>query len=73
MSKHCELDLTSLERVSGGMRNLANSPAYHGIRISKEPGTVGQGDTIDGIPWGGGEGSWGTFNGNLPGAGNWGN
>ncbi len=75
MSKNCELDLTSLEGVSGGMRNLANSPAYHGIRISKDPGTVGQGDTIDGIPWGGtsGDGSWGTFNGNLPGAGNWGN
>jgi hypothetical protein len=74
MTKNIELDLNSLERVSGGMRNLANSPAYHGIRISSG-GTVGQGDTIDGIPWGGsaGDGSWGTVNGNLPGAGNWGN
>ena len=75
MRKLCELDLNSLALVSGGMRNLANSPAYHGLRISRDGGTVGQGDTIDGIPWGGkpGDGSWGTVNGNLPGAGNWGN
>lgn len=75
MRKPCELDLNSLAFVSGGMRNLANSPAYHGIRINRDGGTVGQGDTIDGIPWGGkaGDGSWGTVNGNLPGAGEWGN
>jgi hypothetical protein len=56
------------------MRNRANDPGYHGPTISKG-GTVGGGDTIDGIPWGGapGDGSWGVVNGNLPGAGNWGN
>jgi hypothetical protein len=43
---------------------------------------VGQGDTIDGIPWGGqpvgtpaapGDGSWQTNNSNLPGKGPYGN
>jgi hypothetical protein len=36
---------------------------------------VGQGDTIDGIPWGGhpGDGSWGIVNNNLPGKGPYGN
>jgi hypothetical protein len=44
---------------------------------------VGQGDTIDGIPWGSqpgngtplnpGDGAWGTNNGNLPGKGAYGN
>jgi hypothetical protein len=69
-----ELSLNDLDAVSGGMRNRANDPGYHGPTINKG-GTVGGGDTIDGIPWGGtsGDGSWGVVNGNLPGAGNWGN
>ena len=69
-----ELSLSDLDAVSGGAFNRANIPGYHGPTISKG-GTVGQGDTIDGIPWGGqpGDGSWQTVNGNLPGAGNWGN
>ena len=69
-----ELALDSLAGVSGGMWNRANQPGYHGPTLSAG-GTVGQGDTIDGIPWGGqsGDGSWQTVNGNLPGAGNWGN
>ena len=69
-----ELSLNDLDAVSGGAFNRANIPGYHGPTISKG-GTVGQGDTIDGIPWGGqpGDGSWQVVNGNLPGAGNWGN
>jgi hypothetical protein len=69
-----ELRFGELDAVSGGMRNRANDPGYHGPTISKG-GEVGGGDTIDGIPWGGtsGDGSWGVVNGNLPGAGNWGN
>ena len=55
------------------MRNLANDPGYHGPTLSKG-GTVGGGYIIDGIPLGGnpGDGSWGTVNGQLPGAWNWG-
>jgi hypothetical protein len=70
-----ELDDSEIDAVSGARINLANSPAYHGPTISKSPGTLGQGDTIDGIPWGGkpGDGSWQTVNGNLPGQGPWGN
>jgi hypothetical protein len=69
-----ELSLNDLDAVSGGAFNRANIPGYHGPTINKG-GTVGGGDTIDGIPWGGqpGDGSWQTVNGNLPGAGNWGN
>jgi hypothetical protein len=69
-----ELSLNDLNAVSGGAFNRANIPGYHGPTINKG-GTVGGGDTIDGIPWGGqpGDGSWQTVNGNLPGAGNWGN
>jgi hypothetical protein len=68
------LNNAELDVVSGGMQNLGNSLAYHGITIAKE-GSVGGGDTIDGIPWGGvpGDGSWQTVNGNLPGGGPWGN
>jgi len=70
----CELSVDELEAVSGGRISLANTPGYHGPK-PRAGGTVGGGDTIDGIPWGGapGDGSWGVVNGNLPGAGNWGN
>ena len=70
----CELSLGQLEAVSGGRINLANTPGYHGPKL-QTGGTVGGGDTIDGIPWGGspGDGSWGTVNNNLPGGGPWGN
>jgi hypothetical protein len=69
-----ELHLNDLDAVNGGMRSRINDPGYHGPTL-QAPTTVGGGDTIDGIPWGGkpGDGSWGTVNGNLPGAGNWGN
>lgn len=69
-----ELSADELETVSGGRINLANFPGYHGPTLSKG-GTVGGGDTIDGIPWGGapGDGSWGIVNNNLPGGGPWGN
>jgi hypothetical protein len=69
-----ELGMDELEAVCGARINLANFPGYHGPR-AKPPGTVGGGDTIDGIPWGGapGDGSWGVVNNNLPGGGPWGN
>jgi hypothetical protein len=68
------LSMDELESVCGARINLANNPGYHGPK-AKSPGTVGGGDTIDGIPWGGapGDGSWGTVNNNLPGGGPWGN
>jgi hypothetical protein len=57
-----------------------------GIPMPNCPGgcfkkNVGEGDTIDGIPWGGhpgngyqpGDGTWGTVNNNLPGKGPYGN
>jgi hypothetical protein len=60
--------------------------AVNGARMSLGPITrvpvpagpskyVGQGDTIDTIPWGGhpGDGSWGIVNNNLPGLGPMGN
>jgi len=55
-----ELSADELGAVSGGRINLANNPGYHGPKL-REGGTVGGGDTIDGIPWGGspGDGSWG--------------
>jgi bacteriocin-like protein len=58
-----ELSINDLEAVSGGMRNRANDPGYHGPTLNKAGG-VGQGDTIDTSM---------EVNGNLPGAGNWGN
>jgi hypothetical protein len=70
----CELSVDELDAVSGGKISLVNTPGYHGPKI-QSGGTVGGGDTIDTIPWGGhpGDGSWGIVNSNLPGAGNWGN
>jgi len=69
-----ELSAYELEAVSGGRLNLGQFAWYHGPR-PHQGGTVGGGDTIDGIPWGGapGDGSWGTVNNNLPGGGPWGN
>jgi hypothetical protein len=69
-----ELTLGDLDAASGGRLNLADLPGYHGPTLQKG-GTVGGGDTIDGIPWGGqpGDGSWGIVNNNLPGGGPWGN
>jgi hypothetical protein len=66
-----ELDVVCGARVS--LANLLGS-AYHGPRVATG-GSVGGGDTIDGIPWGGqpGDGSWGVVNNNLPGNGPWGN
>jgi hypothetical protein len=58
-----EMSLNDLEAVSGGMRSRVNDPGYHGPTLNKS-GTVGQGDTIDTNM---------EVNGNLPGAGNWGN
>ena len=73
-NKICELSMNSLDGISGGRVSLANTPGYRGPK-PKTGGSVGEGDTIDGIPWGGqpGDGSWQTVNGNLPGAGPWGN
>lgn len=61
-----ELTAQELEVVSGGRAYLPNAINYPTM---KEPGCVGEGDTIDTIPWGGkkGDGSWGTVDGNLPG------
>ena len=49
--------------VCGGKISQVNNPWYHGPTLSRSGG-VGQGDTIDTDM---------TANGNLPGAGNWGN
>ena len=70
----CELNVDELEAVSGGRISLVNTPGYHGPK-RQTGGTVGGGDTIDGIPWGvaPGDGSWGIVNNNLPGGGPWGN
>ena len=63
-----ELSVNELEAVSGGAFNRANNPTYRGPTLS-EGGTVGGGDTINGIPWGGkpGDGSWGVVNDKIPG------
>ena len=58
-----ELSLNDLEAVSGGMRNRANDPGYHGPTLRKG-GRVGQGDTIDTDM---------EVNANLPSPGVWGN
>ena len=58
-----ELSLSDLEAVSGGMRNRANDPGYHGPTLRKG-GRVGQGDTIDTDM---------EVNANLPSPGVWGN
>ena len=58
-----ELSLNDLEAVSGGMRNRANDPGYHGPTLRKG-GRVGQGDTIDTSM---------EVNANLPSPGVWGN
>jgi hypothetical protein len=69
-----ELSVDELEAASGGRINLGNIPGYNGPKL-QQGGTVGSGDTIDGIPFGGkpGDGSWGVVNDNLPGGGPWGN
>ena len=64
-----------LRNVQVGRVPMPNCP---GGCIKKN---VGEGDTIDGIPWGGqpgngyqaGDGSWGTVNNGLPGKGSMGN
>jgi hypothetical protein len=68
------LSKAEIQMIGGGMINLGNTPGYRGPKLMKG-GTVGAGDTIDGIPWGGspGDGSWGIVNNNLPGGGPWGN
>jgi hypothetical protein len=58
-----ELSVNDLEAVSGGMRNRANDPGYHGPTLRKG-GRVGQGDTIDTDM---------EVNANLPSPGVWGN
>jgi hypothetical protein len=61
-----ELTIGDLNCAVGGMRVNPHRPA-----LPRVPGYVGQGDTVDTIPWGGapGDGSWGILNDNLPGNG----
>jgi hypothetical protein len=71
-----ELSADELGCVSGGRISLAGLPGYNTPHLQKG-GTVGGGDTIDGIPFGqkagDSSGAWGTVNDNLPGGGPWGN